>query len=405
MRILFLTHRLPYAPNRGDRIRAYHLLRSLTEWATVDLLSLVHDDDEAARVRDLDARVASVSVAPVPRVMNLARALIGLSRSKPLTHALLDSPRVRPALREIAASRRPNLILAYCSGMAQYLSEPSLRAIPSVVDMVDVDSLKWEELAPAERFPKSWILRREAHALRAFEADIAPRAAACLTVNEREREALQRLAPGAHVVTVPNGIDYLHFAPPTPPAATADVVFCGVMSYAPNERAALWMADEVWPRVRAARPDARFVIVGADPTPAIRALEQRHAGIAITGAVADVRPYLWKAAVAVAPILVARGLQNKVLEAVAAGLPCVVTPAVAEGLPREIRDACPVAADPQPFAERVLAILDMEPQARRSLAARADITALAWTTRLAPVRALIEEAARRPPAGGGADPG
>jgi sugar transferase (PEP-CTERM/EpsH1 system associated) len=270
--------------------------------------------------------------------------------------------------------------------------------------MVDVDSMKWEELAPAERFPRSWILRREARALRAFEADVAARAAACLTVNEREREVLQRLAPGARIVVVPNGIDYAHFAPPAPPAATVDVVFCGVMSYAPNERAALWMAEEVWPRVRAARPDARFIVVGADPTPAVRALEQKHAGIAITGGVADVRPFLWKAAVAVAPIGIARGLQNKVLEAVAAGLPCVVTPAVAEGLPREIRNACPVAADPQPFAERVLAILDMEAQARRSLAARADLTALAWGMRLAPVRALIEAAALRLPVGGGADP-
>jgi sugar transferase (PEP-CTERM/EpsH1 system associated) len=394
VRILFLTHRLPYAPNRGDRIRAYHLLRYLGIHAQVDLLSLVHDAEEAGHAGELDSLVASTTIARVPKAMNLARAVAAMAGDRPITHALLDSPEIRPALQTICASRPPDVVLAYCSGMAQYLFEPCLRDIPSVIDMVDVDSLKWAQLAGSVTAPRSWVYRREARQLARFEARAVQHARVALTVNAREHQRLTELVPSGRVETVENGIDYRYFAPSAEPQQAPHVVFCGVMNYAPNVEGAIWMAQHVWPIVRARRPDAVLTIVGAYPTRQVLRLANSNLGVKIAGGVPDVRPHLWNAAVAVAPIWLARGLQNKVLEALAAGLPCVVTPPVSEGLPREPREQCPIGDAASSFAGHVLTLLDMSAAERRRKAIAANVKALDWSVQLSAVMTILEGAAR-----------
>src|SRR5262245_30735801 len=147
MRILYLTHRLPYAPNRGDRIRAYHTLSVLKGKADVDLVSLVHDADEEAHQTALAGLVQNVAVAPVQALRNKVVGAFGLAGSRPLTHALLDSTAIRPILTRVVDARPPDVVLAYCSGMARFALEPPLRGLPLVVDLVDVDSQKWSELA------------------------------------------------------------------------------------------------------------------------------------------------------------------------------------------------------------------------------------------------------------------
>src|SRR5262249_55942107 len=158
---------------------------------------------------------------------------------------------------------------------------------------------------------KRFIYSREARRLAPFERSLVERAHATTVVNEREAEALRRLAPNASIQVMPNGVDVVGLKPVGPPTGSADVVFCGVMNYEPNVEAVLWFANHVWPLVRRSRPDARFVIVGSAPVPAVRRLAAPQSGIEVTSAVPDVRKYLWKAAVAVAPIHMARGVQNK----------------------------------------------------------------------------------------------
>jgi glycosyltransferase involved in cell wall biosynthesis len=165
------------------------------------------------------------------------------------------------------------------------------------------------------------------------------------------------------------------------------------MNYAPNEQAVLWLARAIWPRVRARRPDATLTVVGSHPTRAIRSLADADAGIRITGAVPDVRPYLWRAAVAVAPIRTARGIQNKVLEAVAAGLPTVVTSNIMASLPETIADACVATDTADALADAIVRLLDQSPEQRRELAARARVEGLTWERRLAAVPAILAEAA------------
>lgn len=391
MRILFLTHRLPYAPNRGDRIRAFHLIRTLAPVADVHLISLVHDAEEWSHRHDLATMTASTDVVRVRRLRRLGDAALALPGRRPLTHVLLHAPEIDAVIRRRLIETPPDVVLAYCSGMARYACEPALQHLPFVLDLVDVDSEKWRQLAERASVPLRWVYRREARLLRRFEGEAVRRAAATTVVSERERQYLASTEdPSVHVVR--NGIDIESFKPHDEPAAAPRVVFCGVFNYSPNERAALWFAREVWPAVVRARPDARLTLVGMHPTSAVRRLE-RDRTIEVTGSVPDVRPYLWRSSVAVAPLDVARGVQNKVLEAIAAGLPVVVTPPVAEGLPANSLEACLVADAADAFSAAVIRLLSMPPAERRQMSGRAGLEALSWERQLAPMRSLLQQAA------------
>lgn len=391
MNILYLTHRLPYAPNRGDRIRAFHMLREMSRFAEVSLFSFVHDDDEAERVGDIPF-ARHIRLSRVRRIRNLTRCIAALPTMHPLTHVMLDAPDVRDNLSELVTRNRPDLVVAYCSGMARLALEPPLRELPFVIDMVDVDSEKWARLSVDHRGPRAWVYEREARTLRVFEKDAARRAKATLVVNEREREVMQEIAPATGVSVVPNGVDLDAFRPSAAPADSSTVVFCGVMDYPPNEAGVRWFVQNVWPQVQARRPDARFVVVGSNPGPGLRSLASNDRSVRFTGTVDAVQPYLWDAAVSVAPLQVARGVQNKVLEALAAGLPAVVTPAVAAGLPTEVIGGYDIAESAAGFAEAVLALLASPPQSRRDRANSAAIDGLGWRQRLEPLEGMLQRA-------------
>ena len=396
LRVLFLTHRLPFAPNRGDRIRAFHMLRYLREHADVYLLSLVHDSAETNESVALPPeRVTVVRTTPW---RNKVRSALLLPTSQPLTHTLLDAPDLQSSLVSMVRTSRPDVVLAYCSGVARLALTKPLSAIPLVLDMVDVDSAKWAALSDTTAPPLGWIYGREARCLGRFESEIVAHATTTLVVNERERRTLAQASPEADIRTIPNGIDLEHFRPTDPLRSSAPrVVFCGVMNYQPNEEAAIRLMQQIWPRVLQSLPDASLVIVGAHPTPRLQQIAGRDLSIEVTGTVPDVRSYLWNAAVSIAPLNTARGIQNKVLEALAAELPVVITPAVAEGLPSGVMPGCIVAVDDEKAAEAVLSLLRLSVSERREMAGRADLADLGWTTQLAPLMPILRTAA------GGAD--
>lgn len=393
MRVLVLTHRLPYAPNRGDRLRAYHMLQGLKERAEVELVSLVHDDEEASHVEEARSFVSRVHTVRVPKLRNHARAALALAGQTPLTHALLDAPGMSEVLNRICARQRPDVVFAYCSGMARFALQAPLDTIPLVLDFVDVDSQKWRDMAAASRWPLSWVYRREAATLGAFEAKAARRSAAALVVNTREAAIARALAPDANVRVLNNGIELSRLDPPGPPENSARVVFCGVMNYAPNDEGMRWFVSQVWPLIRAARHDATLAIVGSDPTAALKVLCADDSSIEVIGRVPDVREWLWGAAVGVAPLHVARGVQNKALEAIAAGLPIVITEAVAGGLPEATAHASSVANTPQQFADHVVKLLALSPEVRRARARSADLSSLTWSRTLEPLWPILAHAA------------
>ena len=393
MRVLFLTQRLPYAPNRGDRIRAFHIVRMLAPRVDLDLVSFVHDRHELAQADSLRRLGVQVAVFPVPYLRNRARAIVRLAGRCPLTHMLLDAPELVSAVTQLVSERRPDVVLAYCSGMARFALQPPLSQFPLVLDLVDVDSEKWLALAATASWPKRWLYARESRYLARFEREAATKADATLVVNERESQVVQRIAPLASVHVVPVGIDLADVQARSAPTEEPRVVFCGVMNYGPNVEGVRWFANQVWPIIRASRPDARFVVVGSSPAATIRRLASADRGIEVTGTVADVRGYLRDAAVAVAPLMIARGVQTKVLEAVAAGLPVVVTSQVLGGLPQQIHAACRVADSPHAFAQQTLSLLALSGAERRAVASQADVRQLDWDTQLASLPTFLAKAA------------
>jgi polysaccharide biosynthesis protein PslH len=403
LRVLILTHRLPYAPNRGDRLRMYHMLQHLRGRAAVELVSFVHDDDEAGHVGDFDLLADHVTTARVPIWRNRLNAAATLLTDRPLTHALLDAPGLTEVLTRIVDARPPDVVLAYCSGMARFAMQPPLNRFPMVLDFVDVDSRKWQDLAAAARAPISWIYRREARTLGAFEAAAAMQAAAAVVVNEREAANARSLAPSANVQVVLNGVEIDRLRSPRPPSSQPNVVFCGIMDYQPNHEGMMWFVRTVWPLVRMSRPDATLAIVGANPLRPLSQLCAADPSITITGRVDDVRDWLWNAAVAVAPLHVARGVQNKALEAIAAGLPIVMTDAVGGGLPQPAASASLVANSPDAFAAHVVSLLNRSAAERRAIAESCDFDALRWSDTLERFWGILVHAATGSALGGSTD--
>jgi polysaccharide biosynthesis protein PslH len=392
MRVLFLTHRVPYAPNRGDRIRAYQMLRYFkATGVSVCLVALAHDDEEMAEAGRLTDLVDAMHVVRVTRARNLLKAGLLLATNRPLTHLLLHSPQIRQVLERVCREWQPDVVLAYCSGMARFAMDPPLDALPFVLDMVDVDSFKWEALAREAAGPRRWVYRREARVLRRFEIEATGAARATLVVSARECHALRSLDTAFTPIVLPNGVDVDTFRNTGEPSTRPEVVFAGVFSYQPNEDGALWLIEHVWPLLRESRPDAHLTLVGMSPSSTLRN-RAAQAGVEVTGTVSDVRPYLWRAAIAVAPLDTAHGVQNKVLEAVAAGLPVVVTPAVYEGLPDAVRPACRVAANAPMFAEAIADLLAVSAETRRELVSRASVTTLTWDFCLQPLADILRRA-------------
>jgi glycosyltransferase involved in cell wall biosynthesis len=259
-----------------------------------------------------------------------------------------------------------------------------------VLDLVDVDSAKWDDLATASRGPMRWIYAREALLLRRFEIEASRAASATVVVSEKEAAALRTLDSNLRPVVVPNGVDADGYRNPGAASTSHGVVFTGVFNYRPNLDGARWLIDDVWPLVRRQVPDARLSLVGSGPGRGLRDKAAR-AGVVVTGSVPDVRPYLWASAVAVAPLHTARGVQNKVLEGVAAGLPAVVTPAVYDGLPAEARLACRMASSTGAFADAIVGLLVSREERARVVEAAA-VDSLSWERCLAPLDALLHGA-------------
>jgi sugar transferase (PEP-CTERM/EpsH1 system associated) len=393
MRILALTQRLPYAPNRGDRLRAYHMLRHLSEHAEIELVSLVHDDEEASHAGEMSSFISRVTTLRVSNWRSRIRGGAALLTRIPLTHALLDAAGMGATLGTICGERPPDVVFAYCSSMARFAMQAPLSRLPMVLDFVDVDSRKWRDMAAASRAPRSWIYQREAATLGAFEARAARQAATALVVNEREADNARALAPDANVQVLPNGVEIDRLRPAGPPPPNPRVVFCGVMNYAPNDEGVTWFVRKVWPIVRTQHPHATLAIVGSDPSQALRDFSAADPSITVTGRVPDVREWLWESAVGIAPLQVARGVQNKALEAIAAGLPIVITPEVAGGLPPDAAPAMRVADTPARFAEAVVTLLRQAPGERRAIAASADLSGLTWSRTLEPLVPIFERAA------------
>ena len=325
-KLLYLVHRLPYPPNKGDKVRSYHLLKHLAACHSVYLGTFVDDPDDVQYlpvVRDLCADLCAVRLNPTQAKL---RSLSGLLHGEALTLGYYRSAALRDWVARTVTEQQIDAVVVFSSSMAPYaLAHPHL---PMLADLVDVDSAKWTEYAGRHRWPMSWLYRREGMRLLAYERHVVAQARRAFLVTDKEVALFGQLAPESEgrVLALGNGVDAEYFQPEaqrlTPFAADEQaLVFTGAMDYWPNVDAVCWFVAEALPALRQRWPALRLHIVGRSPTAEVQAL----AGLSVnvTGTVPDVRPYLQHAAVVVAPLRLARGVQNKVLEAMAMARPVV----------------------------------------------------------------------------------
>ena len=357
--VLYLVHRIPFPPNKGDKVRSYNLLRCLAARHRVHLGAFAepHDRRYADDIRPL---CASLFVAPLHARMASLRSLRGLIRGEALTLGYYRDAAMSRFVRETVAEHAIGDAVVFSSAMMQYVAD--VPRLDVLLDCVDVDSAKWTQYAQMRPWPLSALWRREGRRLLEFEAKCAGRAARTYFVTDAEAQLFARLAPerASRIATVCNGVDAEFFSPAhrfASPFAQGhrSIVFTGAMDYWPNVDAARWFVADVLPALRTAWPGVRFHIVGMRPAAAVRALAAPD--VLVSGTVPDVRPYLQHADVVVAPLRVARGVQNKILEAMAMGRPVVASNAAGSGVDATPGRHLEFAADAADFVARIGALL------------------------------------------------
>lgn len=396
--ILFIAHRIPFPPDRGDKIRSWNMVKKLAEIAPVHIAAFADDARDIAHA-DALAEVAASHRIVLRDVNRPLAALRGLYRGQPLSVALFDHPELRAYVDGTLAERPISAIFAYSCQVAQYVPE-RLDGIRFIMDFVDVDSAKYAAYGADQGGPMGWVNRREGRKLLSFERQVAERADAGLFVSEAEA-ALFRDASGLgadRIIAVENGVDLTYFNPtagfePLTPEERGQgplLIFTGQMDYRPNIEAVDGFARRSFAHIRERHPDARFAIVGRNPFPAVRSLASLP-GVVVTGAVDDVRGWLAAADVVVAPLRLARGVQNKVLEAMAMARPVIASPQAVEGIDAVAgRDLLVAGTSAEEAAATVALLGDRDAARRLGMAARARVEArYSWKATLAGLPAIV----------------
>lgn len=369
MRILFLAQRVPYPPDRGDKISTYHELRHLARVHEVAVACLADGDEDMTNIAGLKSLATSVDAVAVRSVRAWSRALAALGGRVPFTVAYFNERRLHEQVAKRMRREHFDVILVYSSGMAQFVEPYS--DVPRIMQFADLDSLKWRQYADNSSIPRSWIFRREFHRLLEYERNLARTFTHSLVCTPRELEDLERLIPGTAASCVSNGVDLEVFRPQSLEKIPGEMVFTGVMDYYPNIEGIVWFCRDVLPLICRELPGVTLTICGARPDARVKALA-RIPGVTVTGRVPDVRPYLARASVAVVPLRIARGIQNKLLEAMAMGLPAVASSAAAAGVEAAPGRDVFVADDPADFASATVRLFrDDDLRRRTGEAARA----------------------------------
>ncbi len=350
--VLMVTHRVPYPPDKGDRIRTFHILKHLAGQASVHLASLADEPSHPEAERMLAGMCERVEIVRIDARLRWASVVHSLARGQTASEGAFHSVRLRRILQDWSSTTRYDAALISASSLVPYVRKTALRGVPAVVDLVDVDSQKWFDYAATSRGPKRWLYSLEGRRLRRVEHEAADWARALTLVSEAEAELYRRVVRSdgpIHAIT--NGVDLEYYRPMPPPSGREHgCVFVGAMDYRPNVDGVCWFAREVWPAVYRRFPEQVFRIVGRNPSKEVYQLA-RLAGIEVVGTVPDVRPYVADAAVVVAPLRIARGIQNKVLEAMAMGKAMVASPEACMGLKCEPGRDVELANEPASWVE------------------------------------------------------
>lgn len=376
MNILFLCHRIPYPPNKGDKIRSFHEIKHLAREHRLYLAFLVDDERDLEHVAGLKDYCSDCRYDVINPQWQKIKSLPYLMTKTALSVPYFYSVRLQDQIDLLLDGVDFDAIFCFSSPMAEYVFRSRhydgkrCGKAMLIMDFVDVDSDKWRMYAGFTGFPYGPVYRREWQRLEEYEKRVGEAFDLSLFVSDKEVELFRTFCPQARTMAVPNGVDTGYFGA-TDSIVSADrtVLFMGAMDYYPNEDAVVHFADDIWPLVRKELPNCRFVIAGSKPGPRVAALAERGQGIDVTGFVPDMRPYLAEAGVFVAPFRIARGIQNKVLEAMAAGVPVVARPEAVQGVTGH-NGSIRVENEPAAFARAVVECL-RDGEARNTMIAEA----------------------------------
>jgi len=352
--VLMLVHRMPLPLFKGDKLRSYHLLRHLQERHRVFLGTFVDDPGDEEYLPELKRLCPDLHVCRLRPWLAKLRSLTCFLRGEPLTLGYFHDAALQRWVKSTVDGQRIDAVVVFTSAMAPYAP----RGIPTVVDFVDVDSAKWTKYASEHGWPMSWVYAREGRCLQAFERAVAGRACQSFFVTPHEAALFRSTAPECSdsVGVLRNGVDAVFFEPHVDRASpfSSDelpLVFTGSMDYPPNIDGVRWFVSDILPLLLNTWPTLRFYIVGRNPAPQVLALASEY--VVVSGTVPDVRPYLQYAAAVVAPLRLAGGIQNKILEAMAMAQAVVTVPSCAEAVGASEEQGLIRATDAEVFAEAV----------------------------------------------------
>lgn len=381
MRILLLTHRMPYPPNKGDKIRSFHLLSYLARRHEVYVASLVDEEGDLAHVGQITSRTRGFVYQLIDTKLRRMLSLRGLLRFRSVTVTYFYSARLQSAIDALIDKVGFDCYFCYSSPTAEYIfrsrhAHGKMARALRVMDLIDVDSYKWRQYAQRAPTWKAWVYRLEAGLLSAYERHIARNFDRLFVASEKECRHFPYGETPGRLQVLSNGVDLKFFTPGHSPArqiGDVSLVFTGVMDYWPNVEGVTWFVNRILPHIQQAVPDTHLYVVGSRPTAEVKKLE-RLQGVTVTGFVDDIRDYLAAARVCVVPLRIARGIQNKVLEAMAMGKPVVATAEAFEGVQAVAGEDIIVADGEQAFIQDVVGLLRDSARAER-IGARARLCA------------------------------
>lgn len=362
--LLFLSHRIPYPPNKGDKIRSYHILKHLSQRYRIFLGTFVDDAEDWQYLEGLEQYVEEHFCLPLNPLWSQVKGVTALALGKPISNPYYFDRKLQRWVDQVIERENPTKLFLYSSSMAQYVMDSKYQNRRRVIDFVDVDSDKWRQYAEKKSGVMKWVYQREHRYLLEFERKAAAQFNASLFVSDHEAALFRQMAPESQekIGAVSNGVDLEYFSDTseleTPyPNENPVLVFTGAMDYWANADAVQWFCDEVFPLITRITESAEFYIVGINPSNQVLELGKRD-GVTVTGRVEDIRPYIHFAKVAVAPLQIARGIQNKVLEAMANSTAVVATSAAMEGIaiPEDLQVL--IQDTPEQFANKVVELLN-----------------------------------------------
>ena len=401
--LLFLCHRIPYPPNKGDKIRSFHLLHHLSQHFTIYLATFVDDPLDWPWVPEVEKFCEKCLFLNLNPWRAKIRGLSGLLTGEALSVPYYASSAMTQWVTQQVRQHSIDHVLVFSSSMAQFVMGADLQFKRKVIDFVDIDSDKWQQYAQQKSFPLSYIYRREARCLLDFERQLDREFDAGLFVSSSEAALFKDLVPetASKIGFYNNGVNTDYFQPDPAlinpyPADIPTLVFTGAMDYWPNIDAVIWFAAEVLPQLRIEHPELLFYIVGSNPARAVRQLHGDN-GVMVTGRVEDVRPYLQYATGAVAPMRIARGVQNKVLEAMAMQRTVVVSTKGLESIDAVHGEQVLLADEATEYLDQIKQLLNGSCQGIGNRARKFVVENFVWEKNLPEVVLLLDNSAEIDP--------